>query len=226
MSFDMSGWLDDDAWRITGVVSKAHPDGGSYAIPCPSIRDTGLLRRLEKRLLQLEQADAAAKAAAEAGDDKAAKDHDAAFAALLKDHNADLKEYLGVKDLSEVTSPQEAMQRKLLGPVYDEMVADEVSSGRFERVYQAAVIRFTQNEEVVRRLVEFEGKAMALENRAMRREATKAAKKVATKAAPRNSSRRATSRSSRASSATKARTPSPASTRSSKTSGSTRTKTA
>jgi hypothetical protein len=223
MSFDMSGWLDDDAWRITGVASEAHPAGGAYAIPCPSIRDTALLRRITSRFPQIADTEIAAKQAADAGDTVTAEKHSATLTDLLDGNTADLCAYLNVSDLGDLDrDPQEAMQRKLLGPVYDQMVDDGVTSTRLERVYQATVLRFTQNEEVVRLLVEFEGKAAALDNRATRRAAKKAAPR---KAASSNSSPTATSKSTPASTATPARTRNRASTRSSKPSAAKATKT-
>lgn len=102
----------------------------------------------------------------------------------------------------------------ILGPVYDEMMTDDVPWTVLRSIAQDAHLLITDNQALADITLAAEGEASARANRATRRAAAKKAPAKATKRTP---PRKAGSKSSPASSATKARSSGRASTRSSTT---------
>ena len=101
----------------------------------------------------------------------------------------------------------------ILGPVYDEMIADGVTWSVLRLTAQDAHLIITDNQALADITLASQGEAIARANRAQRR----AVKKVAAKKTPRTAKKTAGSKSSAASGATQARTRTQGSTRSSTT---------
>jgi len=99
---------------------------------------------------------------------------------------------------------EKTFYRDVLGPVYDEMLADGIEWGDLVTIARDAYLVITDNESLADITAAAQGEAMARGNRATRRAATK-----------RTGKKTGGSSSSRASTGTRGRTRSPASTRSS-----------
>lgn len=183
--FDLSGYLSDDTFVVSGVPSEKYPapDGQRYAIPSPSARDGLLLKKIFN------------------SSNGAAGDKSAKAVAI----SPELAEYCKDADGNPID-----FDEKLLGAALPQMIADGVSSTRLDMISEIVYIRFASNQGMAEMLVEAAGKAEARDNRATRRAAAK--KPTSTARTPRA---KAGSASKKASTATRARTPAPRSTASS-----------
>lgn len=155
-------FLEDDALRIPGVKSTAHPEGRDYIVPSPDA-ETGLF--LQQLTTYMAKRARAERDNPDAEPTEADKRTEASIEAFL------------VKRTAEVDGDDQAMQleaagRLVLGTAVTEMLADGVSFERIRRVSRYAMLHFTQGPEAAKAAAlsgAISGGALAPANRAARR---------------------------------------------------------
>jgi hypothetical protein len=146
---DFGEYLSDDRLPLDNICTPKHENGKTYYVPSPSAKFALQLRRMMELWGGMDESEQRAP------------------------NDEDIKTLLEMST-NEAGEPVE-FHRKLLGPVYDELVADGLSAERLTRVSNVVMAYYAHGEQVARALLAGPGKPSARPNRATRRTAKKTA---------------------------------------------------